>query len=66
MAERQAMSIEVLERQYEVLKAQLGAILRHAHLTPLEEQTARELKKKKLDAKDRIVALRRSMSSLTS
>jgi len=63
MAERQTMSIEVLEKQYEEAKAQLGAILRHAHLTPLEEQAARELKKKKLDAKDRIVALRRSMSS---
>ena len=63
MAERQTMSIEVLERQHQVLKTELGAILRHAHLTPLEEQAARELKKKKLDAKDRIVALRRSVTS---
>jgi hypothetical protein len=62
MADRQTKSIEVLEQQHQVLKTQLGAILRHAHLTPIEEQAARELKKKKLDAKDRIVALRRSVS----
>jgi hypothetical protein len=59
MADRQALNIEILEHQHRGLSVQLEAIMRHAHLTPLEEQTARELKKKKLDAKDRIVALQR-------
>ena len=59
MADRQALNIETLEHQHRGLSAQLEAILRHAHLTPLEELTVRELKKKKLDAKDRIFALRR-------
>jgi hypothetical protein len=59
MAERQALSLELLEHQHRGLSAQLEALLRHAHLTPFEEATARELKKKKLDAKDRIFALRR-------
>lgn len=59
MAERQALNIETLEHEHRGLSAQLNALMRHAHLTPLEEQAARELKKKKLDAKDRIAALRR-------
>jgi hypothetical protein len=61
MAERQALKIETLEHEHRGLSAQLNALLRHAHLTPLEEQTARELKKRKLDAKDRIAALRRTI-----
>lgn len=59
MAERQTLSIETLEIQHRGLSAQLEALMRHAHLTPREEVTARELKKKKLDMKDRIAALRR-------
>jgi len=59
MAERQGLNLETLEHQHRGLSAQLEALLRHAHLTPVEELTARELKKKKLDAKDRIMALRR-------
>jgi hypothetical protein len=59
MAERQALKIETLEHEHRGLSAELNALMRHAHLTPLEEQAARELKKKKLDAKDRIAALRR-------
>lgn len=59
MAERQALNIETLEHEHRGLSAELNALMRHAHLTPLEEQAARELKKKKLDAKDRIAALRR-------
>ncbi|HEU4578694.1 MAG TPA: DUF465 domain-containing protein [Polyangiaceae bacterium] len=59
MAERQALNIETLEHEHRGLSARLNALMRHAHLTPLEEQTVRELKKKKLDAKDRIAALRR-------
>ena len=59
MAERQALNIETLEHQHQGLSDQLEDLMRHAHLTPREEQAARELKKKKLDAKDRIAALRR-------
>jgi hypothetical protein len=59
MTDRQALSIETLEHQHRGLSVQLEAIMRHAHLTPIEEQAARELKKKKLDAKDRIAALQR-------
>jgi hypothetical protein len=59
MAERQGLKLETLEHQHRGLSAQLEALLRHAHLTPVEELTARELKKKKLDAKDRIMALQR-------
>ncbi len=59
MAERQQLSIETLEIQHRGLSAQLEALMRHAHLTPKEEVVVRELKKKKLDMKDRIAALRR-------
>lgn len=59
MAERQTLNLETLEYQHRGLSAQLEALSRHAHLTPVEELTVRELKKKKLDAKDRIMALRR-------
>lgn len=59
MAERQTLSIETLEIQHRGLSAQLESLMRHAHLTPREEVTARELKKRKLDMKDRIAALRR-------
>jgi hypothetical protein len=59
MAERQALNLETLKYQHRGLSAQLEALLRHAHLTPVEEITVRELKKKKLDAKDRIMALQR-------
>jgi uncharacterized protein YdcH (DUF465 family) len=33
--------------------------MRRAHLTPTEQQRARELKKQRLNAKDRLAALRR-------
>lgn len=59
MAERQTLSIEALEMHHRGLSAQLEALMRHAHLTPKEEAAARELKKRKLDTKDRIAALRR-------
>jgi hypothetical protein len=59
MSERQTLNLETLVHQHRGLSAQLEALLRHAHLTPVEELTVRELKKKKLDAKDRIMALRR-------
>jgi hypothetical protein len=35
--------------------------MRRAYLTPGEQQAARDLKKRKLNAKDRIAALRRML-----
>ena len=35
--------------------------MRRAKLTPLEQDTAQQLKKRKLNAKDRIAALRRML-----
>jgi hypothetical protein len=59
MSFRQVLSIEDLEHQHQGFEAELGSLLRHAYLTPSEQQAARELKKRKLDTKDRIAALRR-------
>ena len=61
MTERQATRLNDLEQRHRGLEAELEALMRRAHLTPIEEQAARELKKKKLSAKDRIVALRRML-----
>jgi hypothetical protein len=61
MMDREAFRIEDLEDQHRGLDAQVGALMRRAYLTPLEQQTARELKKRKLNAKDRLVALRRTL-----
>lgn len=59
MTERQAARLHDLERQHRGFDAELDALRRRAYLTPLEQQAARELKKRKLNAKDRIAALRR-------
>ena len=59
MTERQATRLQDLERQHRGLDAELEALMRRAHLTPVEQQAARELKKRKLDAKDRLAAMRR-------
>lgn len=59
MTDRQTVRIRDLEHQHRGLDAQIEAMMRRAYLTPLEQQTARELKKKKLNAKDRIAALKR-------
>jgi hypothetical protein len=59
MTERQAMRLQDLERQHRGLENELEMLMRRAYLTPLEQETARELKKRKLNAKDRIVALKR-------
>lgn len=59
MTNRQTMRIQDLEHQHRGLDAQIEAMMRRAYLTPLEQQTARELKKRKLNAKDRIAALKR-------
>ena len=61
MTERQATRLNDLERQHEGLEWELGALMRRGHLTPGEQEAARELKKKKLSAKDRIAALKRML-----
>lgn len=61
MTERQATRLHDLERQHRGLDSEIEALTRRAYLTPLEQQTARELKKRKLEAKDRIAALRRML-----
>jgi hypothetical protein len=63
MTERQATRLHDLERQHRGLDSELEALSRRAYLTPLEQETARELKKRKLNAKDRIAALRRMLGS---
>jgi uncharacterized protein YdcH (DUF465 family) len=59
MTEQLAVQIEWLERQHRGLDAQVAVLMRRAHLTPTEQQRARELKKQRLSAKDRLAALRR-------
>jgi hypothetical protein len=61
MTERQATRLNDLERQHRGLDAALEALKRRAYLTPVEQETARELKKRKLNAKDRIAALKRML-----
>jgi hypothetical protein len=59
MPEQLALQIEWLERQHRGLDAQVSVLMRRAHLTPTEQQRARELKKQRLNTKDRLAALRR-------
>jgi hypothetical protein len=59
MTERQATRLNDLERQHRGLDNELEGLMRRSYLTPIEQQTARELKKRKLNAKDRIAALKR-------
>jgi hypothetical protein len=61
MTERQVTRLHDLEQQHRGLDAELEALRRRAYLTPLEQETARALKKRKLDAKDRIAALKRML-----
>jgi hypothetical protein len=63
MATRQTLNIEDLEHQHRGLDAEIESLMRRAYLTPGEQQAARELKKRKLSAKDRIAALRRTLGS---
>lgn len=63
MTERQATRLYDLERQHRGLDAELEVLRRRAYLTPIEQETARELKKRKLNAKDRIAALRRMLGT---
>lgn len=61
MVDRLPLNIQALENEHRGLSAQVEALMRRAHLTPREQQTARELKKRKLETKDRIAALRRML-----
>lgn len=63
MATRQTLSIEDLLHQHQGLDSEIESLMRRAHLTPGEQQAARELKKRKLSAKDRIAALKRGLES---
>jgi len=57
------LRIQHLERKHESLEAALGALMNKGHLTPAEYQLCRELKKRKLQAKDGIAALRQQSAS---
>ena len=61
MTERQATRLRDLERQHRGFDAELEALMRRSYLTPVEQETARALKKRKLNAKDRIAALKRML-----
>lgn len=63
MTERQATRLHDLERQHRGLDAELEVLRRRAYLTPFEQETARQLKKRKLEAKDRMEALKRMLGS---
>ena len=63
MTERQATRLHDLELQHRGLDAELEELMRRAYLTPLEQEAARNLKKRKLNAKDRIAALKRMTGS---
>jgi hypothetical protein len=57
--------IRHLERKHRTLEAELDLLMNQPYLTPAEYQQARELKKRKLVAKDGITALRQSTSAST-
>jgi len=63
MTERQATRLNDLERKHQWLDSELEALMRRAYLTPLEQETARTLKKRKLNAKDRIAAMKRVLGT---
>ena len=50
-----------LEHKHRSLDAELDILMRQSHLTPREYQQVRELKKRKLMAKDGIAALMQTL-----
>lgn len=52
--------IDVLEREHQALEARLQELSRHAYLSPSEEKEVRELKKRKLATKDRMLDLKQA------
>jgi hypothetical protein len=59
------LQLRHLERQHQNLEAALDSLLNQPHLTPDEYQRARELKKRKLVAKDGIAALLQSIDPVS-
>jgi len=55
--------LQHLERKHQLLERELGSLLSLGHLTPDESHQVRELKKRKLVAKDGITALRQQLAS---
>jgi hypothetical protein len=54
--------LQHLERKHQLLERELDALSSQPHLTQEEHQHVLELKKRKLLAKDGIVALRQAMA----
>ena len=52
------LQLRHLEHKHQSLDTELGLLMSQSHLTPREYQHVRELKKRKLMAKDGIAALR--------
>lgn len=52
-----------LEAQHRTLDDELRYLTRRAYLTPSEQQTARDLKKRKLSTKDELHALKRTLGN---
>jgi hypothetical protein len=57
MKKAAALQLRHLENKHRSLDTELGLLMSQSHLTPREYQQARELKKRKLMAKDGIAAL---------
>jgi hypothetical protein len=55
--------LQHLERKHQLLERELDALSSQPHLTPEEHQHVTELKKRKLQAKDGIMALRQALAS---
>jgi hypothetical protein len=58
MKKEPKMQISHLENKHKHLDAELDLLMSQSYLTPEEYQQARELKKRKLMAKDTLAALR--------
>jgi hypothetical protein len=56
-------TIRHLELKHQTLESELHSLLNRPYLTPQEYEHARELKKRKLVAKDGITALRQSLDN---
>ena len=54
--------LQHLERKHQSLERELGALLNQPRLTPEEDRHVSELKKRKLIAKDHIMALRQALT----
>ena len=55
------LQLRHLEHKHQSLDTQLGLLMSQSHLTPREYQQVRELKKRKLLAKDGIAAIKQDL-----